>query len=168
MLLRDLRRQCASRIRALGLPDAFDLDLLRTELARRRGRPIELIPVNTGLGPRGLWAATDTADYVVYERETSPVHQRHIIAHELAHIACGHRSGLSREDLARLLLPSLSGETVRGVLGRSVFSADEEREAELFASLVLERAPATQPLSASEAAVARFEAFLCGMTSPDP
>ena len=168
MLLRDLRRQCTSRIRALGLPEAFDLDLLRTELARRRGRPIELIPVSTGLGPRGLWVETDTADYIAYERETSPVHQRHIIAHELAHIACGHRSGLRREDLARLLLPSLGAETVRGVLGRSIFSADEEREAELFASLVLERAPTTEPLSVSEAAVARFEAFLCGQASPDP
>lgn len=157
-----LRQLCEARLQTLGLPDAFDLNTVRAELARRRGRPIQLMPVPTGLGPHGLWAETDTADYIAYECETTPVHQRHIIAHELAHITCGHQSGLDFDDLIRLLLPNVRPEVVRSVLGRSAFSTEEEREAELLASLMLERSPALEPLSISEVAVARFEALLSG------
>ncbi len=157
-----LRQHWSARLKGLGLDGDSDVDALRSALARERGRPIELVPVTTGAGPHGLLIETDTADYIAFERDTTAVHQRHIVVHELAHLACGHHSGLTRHDLVRLLMPNLKPALVRTVLSRTIFSEAEEREAELFATLFLERASASAPLVVAPAAVARFEALLCG------
>jgi hypothetical protein len=68
-------------------------------------------------------------------------------------------------EFAHLLLPDLELETVRRVLQRSGYSSDEEQEAELLASLILEHASAparNQARSDSEAArlLERLEASL--------
>jgi len=160
--LAKLRREWEVRLKSLGLEECPGVDDLRAALAHERGRPIELVPVSTGVGPHGLLVETDTADYIAFERDTTPVHQRHIVVHELAHLSCGHRSGMTRHDLVQLLMPSLEPATFRTVLGRTIFSAIEEREAELFATTFLERASASELLRVSPAAVATFEALLCG------
>ncbi len=105
-----------------------------------RDRPILLHAIVNHPGTCGLWVPAAKADYIFYERDTSPLHQAHIVLHELSHLLCGHRSGaLSQGELGRLLLPDLPGNLVQGVLPRSAYLAEEEREAELLASLILER-----------------------------
>src|SRR5207253_5857640 len=75
-----------------------------------------------------------------FEWNTSPLHQEHIILHETSHILCGHKSSpLSEGDLSLLLFPDLRPETVRHVLRRGGYMGYEECEAELMASLILER-----------------------------
>lgn len=96
---------------------------------------------------------TQTVDFIVYESETSKPHQDHIIAHELAHMVCGHRSGAGGtvdDETARLLFPDLAPELVQKILGRGNYSSVEEREAEVTASLILERInrPVLEPVSA--------------------
>jgi hypothetical protein len=158
-----LRLRWKARLAELALPDAPDVEELRTHIAEHTGRPIALVPVNTGSGPRGVLVRTDSVDYIAYERETTPTHQRHIVVHELAHIACGHESWIDPRELVRMLLPHLRSDVVSSVLCRSGFSDDEEREAEVFASLVFERSHSTTAPSPSEEAVARFEAYLSGV-----
>ena len=138
MDLRTLRKRCEARLRQLDLPNPFDVQSFCERLAARRGRPILLYPARSESGPYGLWVAGPSLDVVFYEEETSALHQDHIILHELCHILCGHQPvPLSDAELARLLCPHLDPATVQQVLNRASYSTDEEREAELLASLIL-------------------------------
>jgi hypothetical protein len=140
MDLKQLRRRCAARLRELDLPTPFDVRSFCDAVGDRRGRPIRLCPVTSQAGPCGLWAAGSGVDYIFYERSTSLLHQEHIILHEVSHLLCGHQPGpVSDEERSRLLFPDLDSAMVRRILARTAYSADEEQEAELLASLILQR-----------------------------
>lgn len=167
MDLKQLRRRCEARLRELDLPIPFDVRAFCDALARRRGRPILLRPVASGTDCYGLWVATPAEDIVFYEQETSPLHRDHIILHELCHLLAGHRPApASTAEIARLLLPDLRPELVHCLLQRSSYSSDDEREAELLASLILERSVGTSPAPApvldarTAAALGQLEATL--------
>ncbi|GAB2575953.1 hypothetical protein GCM10027168_06150 [Streptomyces capparidis] len=133
---RRLRRRTARLAEELPLPHPFRAEALVALLAERRGRPIELMPVAARPSvPCGLLVTTDRADYIVYAADTTALHRQHIILHEVAHLLCGHHG---TPDPA--LVPHLSPSLVRRVLGRTVYSEPQEREAELLASLILRRA----------------------------
>jgi hypothetical protein len=138
-------------------PRPFDEVALVARLAERRGRPIELIPVDARPNlPCGLLMVTDHADCIVYATDTTVVHQRHILLHEAAHLVCGHdrapggpAAGLPHPSGAvggsvrpgtDTLLPHLPEALVRRVLGRTVYTEPQEHEAELLASLICSRA----------------------------
>lgn len=146
---------------ALKLPDPFDIRVLVEQVARRRGRPIDLRPVTTlANGPSGFWIATRDTDVICFESGTAGLHQDHIILHELGHMLCGHlREEPPFELVARILLPHLDPEVVRVVLARTAYSDPDEQQAELFATLVLGRArmPRTDEPSAL---LARIDAAL--------
>jgi hypothetical protein len=141
--LKRIRRESEKLFASLDLPEECDIADLCDRLSERRGRPLRLMPVSVpGAHPCGLWIMTQTVDFIVYESQTSKPHQDHIIAHELAHMVCGHRSGTGNsvdDDTARLLFPDLAPELVQKILGRGNYSSVEEREAEVTASLILER-----------------------------
>jgi hypothetical protein len=124
------------------MPVPFDANELCAMVAARRGRPIRLVPMDGLTGVCGLWVATATTDLVFYERVTTPPHQEHIILHELSHMLCDHQraalSGLAAQ--VEELLPNLDPEMVHRVLGRAGYTSEEEREAELLASLIRQRA----------------------------
>lgn len=144
---KELRAQCVAKLRTLDLPIPFSAQAFCGLLATRRGRPILLQPVANQAGPWGLWVATSTTDYIFYEGETSPLHQEHIILHEACHILCAHHStSIAEAELSRLLFPDLCPETVQRVLQRTSYSTRDEREAELLASLILERVTRTEPV----------------------
>ena len=133
--MKGLRWRSERRLRGLEVPSPFDLDTFCAELATRRGRPLirRPIPGLSADAPCGLWIATDRADHVFYDPGTSPLHAEHIVLHELAHMICGH-SGADG-SLARLF-PDLDPATVRRVLGRVSYTTEQEREAEMLASLI--------------------------------
>jgi hypothetical protein len=137
-----LRWRSERRLRGVRVPSPFDLDAFCAELAGRRGRPLIRRPV-PGLSaeaPCGLWIATDRADHVFYDPGTSPLHAEHIVLHELAHMICSH-SGAG--DALPRLFPDLDPATVRRVLGRVSYTTDQEREAEMVASLIRGRSAGT-------------------------
>ncbi|MFC5825880.1 hypothetical protein [Nonomuraea insulae] len=85
--------------------------------------------------------AGDDCDTIWYQEHTTPLHQEHIILHELAHLLRGHtESPVEREELLRRLFPSLDTDMVRRVLGRVSYHNQQELEAEYIASLILRRA----------------------------
>jgi hypothetical protein len=140
MDLKLLRTRCETRLGELPLPAPFDVEQFCRSIGERRGRPILLHPIESPAGPCGTWLAGPTNDHIFYERDTSPLHQEHIILHEVSHLLCGHRGGsVSARDLQALLLPDLHPEMVESVLRRRVYSTTDEQEAELLASLILER-----------------------------
>lgn len=166
--LAELRRTCETLLSGLEPAGAADAWALCEHVGRRRGRTVRSLAMDLrGSGLHGLWIATDAEDFVVYESHTSRLHQEHIIAHELAHIVCGHHSGEQLDDsMARVLFPSIDPGAVRAVLGRCGYQAGAEQEAETMASLLLTRVRATPvepvgpaPAEAAET-LARIESAL--------
>jgi hypothetical protein len=125
-----LRKRCEMILGHMDLTHPFSLDALCTRLAEQRGRPIRLHPLPREAaesGVCGLWVGTETVDYVFYEAQTTPLHQEHIVLHELGHILFGHHS-LEGED------PDGSGAPV--ILGRTNYTSRQEQEAEMLASMI--------------------------------
>lgn len=167
MMGRNLRRRCQEVVAQLDIPSPLDVRALCADVAAGRGRPILLIPMDGGQGPSGLWMATPTTDYLAFTTATSALHQDHIILHELGHLLCGHASVALAGEAHRSLLPSLDATTVGRVLGRTSYGADQEREAELVASLIhqhAQRRPAhrSQEQTGAALAVRRIERVLKG------
>ncbi|WP_257032334.1 MULTISPECIES: hypothetical protein [unclassified Streptomyces] len=89
-------------------------------------------------GPFGVWLATTSADYILYQQETSKIHQDHIILHEVGHILADHQSDEADDEFWRQMTPDLSLEAVKRALRRTSYDQDHEREAELVATIILE------------------------------
>ncbi len=133
-----LRRVCEDRLASLGLPESYDITTLCAQLSTARRRPIHLVPMPMETaGSYGLLLSFPDADYIVHEEHTSRHHQEHIIAHELAHMICGHRgAGMTETDIEALLFPDLDPSLVRDLLRRDNFSDEQEQEAEIMAFLL--------------------------------
>jgi hypothetical protein len=140
MSLRDVRRRCEHLLDAVDLPEPFDTTTFRDAVAARRGRPIRMVPQERMVGPCGVLVSMQDVDYVFFEATTSRVHRDHIIAHELGHLLCDHvpkdRLG---DDVLRALMPDLDPTMVRKALARTSYDDEEEREAEMIASLTVGR-----------------------------
>ncbi len=90
-------------------------------------------------GVSGAWVAMPSVDIVFFEEQTSPLHRQHVILHELSHILCDHRGiATGVEGLQSLLHATATIERLRA-LQRNHYSDEEEQEAEILASLILER-----------------------------
>jgi hypothetical protein len=139
--LKQLRRSCEARLGTLDVPAGCSVEVLCERIGSQRGRPIHLIPVvMPATHPCGFWVATEGADFILYEANTSRTHQEHIVAHELAHMICCHRGTAPLDDAsARVLFPDVDPELVRDMLRRSAYTDEQEQEAEVMASVVLER-----------------------------
>ncbi|MFF3767045.1 hypothetical protein ACFYYR_23555 [Streptomyces sp. NPDC001922] len=112
-------------------------------------------------GPSGLWIATPKTDYIVHQRETSKAHQDHIVMHEIGHIIGGHHNSEGAGSLAALM-PSLSPEVVAGALGRTSYDEEQEREAEMTATIIMEWAMLNdaRPRLTADSSTHRIEAAL--------
>jgi hypothetical protein len=140
------RSRCLSLIGSLPIPEPFTLERFREGLERHRGRRLMLVPTPTATNCSGVWVGTEEADYIFYARDTTLLHQWHIVAHETGHMVLGHQGAPIRDDeFARMLFPHLSPDLVRSALARAGYSDPEEREAETFASLLLDRVSAPVP-----------------------
>nr|WP_277349944.1 ImmA/IrrE family metallo-endopeptidase [Nonomuraea sp. FMUSA5-5] len=131
-----MRRKCDRLVRGLELPVPFDAYTLCEQVGAARGREILVIPVPMAAGTlHGVTLMHENRDVIVYQPHTTPVHQQHIILHELAHLLLGH----DPKDLLRTLFPDLSPELVAGHL-RTTFKDRVEYEAEYVATRILEKA----------------------------
>lgn len=129
-----LRRRCQAILRDVRLPKQFTAKSLCETIAQRRGRQLHLHPMTPPSEqlPSGMWVATDVADHIFYEQQTSQFHQDHIIFHEIGHILCGHTSPLVADPL--------DADAVAQVMNRTSYTTDQEQEAEMVATLLLGRA----------------------------
>lgn len=140
-----LRAACERRLAGIPVPQPFNLESFAEVIGDFRGRPVQILPL-PGLdgadGLTGLWLPTDEADLIFIDDDASQWHRAVIGAHELSHLLCDHQEGsLPLADLLQGLLPDLGDATIRRMLGRhGRYGAAQEREAEMTASLILERA----------------------------
>ena len=138
--LRSIRKQCEIALEGVPVPNPFDINDFCRVISSRRRRALHLVPKQTRLGPCGVWLSLPDADYVFFESETSQLHREHIILHELGHLLCEHQpTEVIDEEVIAQLFPDLNPTVVHRVLGRTTYTAVEEQEAEVLASLVRER-----------------------------
>ena len=161
---RSLREWCESAVQTLPVPAPFTLEGFLEQVGDHSGRRIELLPAILGAtAPCGMLVGTDDVDYICFAANTSPLHRRHIVLHEVGHLWLEHKGttvaldtptppdpaapgpvtagpvagDLGDSALAALktLLPDLPEAVIKRIMGRTVFDKREEREAELFALL---------------------------------
>ncbi|WP_380282367.1 hypothetical protein [Kitasatospora purpeofusca] len=160
---RPFKARCDGLIGELDVPGPFTVERLADAVAGRRGRPMRLIPLpradsGGGSGICGVWMALGGADHVYYAAVTSPVHQTHIVLHELAHMLLDHRQeGPPDHAGLRQLFPDLDPAMAARLLARDRTRAttDQEEEAELLASLLwqhFDTLPAALPGATRESA----------------
>jgi hypothetical protein len=132
--------------RQLPIPVPWDRDVFIANIAAERGRSIRLVPTDTAAldgGPCGLWLASHDEDVILHETGTSDYHIDQIVCHEIGHMLLGHGRGHADDhaepafDRLDELLPDIDPATVRAILGRTDFRADQERDAEMFASMIM-------------------------------
>lgn len=158
-----LRAACEDRLSQLRLPHRFDTKHLIRAVADHRGKPIKLRPIDT-LGvidaPCGIRIETPTSDLLYYEKGTSTLHQMHILAHEVSHIVWDHPGTLSLDSDTTEAL-GLNATLIQRMSGRTSYNTDDEREAEMMATLIRQRIylgrelPPNEPSSGPE----RWEAL---------
>ncbi|MGW4528412.1 hypothetical protein [Amycolatopsis sp. NPDC004378] len=154
IVVEDMAERCEALIDTLIIPRPFDIDRFLAALAEKRGKKIKLIPGRLGADqPCGMLISTTEIDYIYCASNVPPLQSQHTVMHEVGHLlfdhctsssSCDEAPRVAGDDALRLLLPTLSPALVRRILGRTVYATDQEREAELFASLVLARVSSTR------------------------
>ncbi|MFI9510899.1 hypothetical protein [Nocardia sp. NPDC052566] len=135
----------------LAVPQPWQLDEFLAQVAAVVGKRIRLhpLPVTEGL-PCGLVIERAEDIVIAYDATSSGYHADHIVLHEIGHLLLGH-AGADHTDRATLenLFPSVDPATVLRVLARTDYDELAERQAELFASLIMSTArdtPAGSPI----------------------
>lgn len=140
-----LRRRLRRELAALKIDEPMDMAEVCRRLSAHRNKPIRLLAYPFEIpGPFGLWLKTPSADYVLYQAETTPAHQQHIIAHELGHLLASHRSDEGDEAVWSVLMPDVPPDVIRRALRRTSYDNAQEREAETAATMLLEAAAVTE------------------------
>ncbi|WP_234329982.1 ribonuclease E inhibitor RraB [Streptomyces viridochromogenes] len=158
---RDLHRLIRRELQDLGVTPPLDVDELCQALSRRRGRPLYLreAPLPKP-GPSGMWVEYDDYDVILYQQETTRLHQDHIKLHEIGHIlvaeneeAAKKAAGETTEEAPEVdpdeetavlvegwatMLPVFDPETIKRVARRCSYDDGEECSVELVATIILE------------------------------
>ncbi|MFE1820801.1 hypothetical protein ACFW9S_17580 [Streptomyces anulatus] len=136
------------------------MEQLCTALSRRRGRPLYLreapLPVP---GPSGMWVEYEDYDVILYQQQTTRLHQDHIVLHEIGHILVAENETVEKaaagataqapeldpdEESAVVvegwaaMLPVFAPETIKRVALRCSYDDGEECSVELVATIILE------------------------------
>lgn len=117
----------------------YSLDELFAIVEARTGRKIREVKARLPFSPSGALCHIEgyDVDLVFVAEDTNPIHQMHIAIHEIAHVLCGHElKRVSTAAVQRVIGRKLPAESVKVIL-RSAFDAQQEREAEEIASLIL-------------------------------
>lgn len=158
---RDLHRLIRRELQDLGITPPLDVEELCQALSRRRGRPLYLreAPLPKP-GPSGMWVEYEDYDVILYQQETTRLHQDHIKLHEIGHILVAENEEAAGktvdettaeasevdpdEETAVLvegwatMLPVFQPETIKRVARRCSYDDGEECSVELVATIILE------------------------------
>lgn len=133
-LRRFLRRDLAD----LALFGPTSMEEVCQRLSVRRQKPIHRHPYPLEVpGPFGLWLSTPSADYILYQTETTEDHQEHIKAHEVGHMLAEHESDDADDTVWQEIMPDIPPHMIRRALRRSHYDSEHEADAECVADLLL-------------------------------
>lgn len=143
-----LRRRLRGELAALHITRPVSMEEVCERLAERRGKPIQLLSYPLEVpGPFGLWLSTTSAEIILYQSETTRLHQQHIIAHELGHVLANHNSDDGEDAVWHELMPDIPPDVIRRALRRTSYDRDEERQAEIVATMLEEKAAVAEAIA---------------------
>jgi hypothetical protein len=134
--------RCVAMARELPVPSPFSLERFRAGFERWRGRPFALaaVPLRMPPGRGAVWVGTASSDYIFYEPSATPFEQVRAIAHQVGHLCAGHRGAALPGGTVAGLFPDLDPVVVAAELAApAAFTEAQEREAEVFAGVLLSR-----------------------------
>ncbi len=118
---------------ALGIAPTWrgDVEEFVATLTEVRSRPtsVQFFPAPGTLF--GAWLPTARADYIFLSDRLSGAHRDHVFMHEVGHMLMDHRVGLTES------LTGIEPALAQRMLARHDHGSEQERQAELFASLVM-------------------------------
>lgn len=117
----------------------FELAHFVSHIVRLRQKPIQIIQLPLTAALFGVWVSAARQDYIFCNMRLQPIHQTHVILHEIAHMLLNHR----RERIDHVLPPDLLRELGQDSAGRLRVAPDrdqhvdaEEQESERFVYLI--------------------------------
>ncbi|QLE70917.1 hypothetical protein FGW37_04220 [Streptomyces rectiverticillatus] len=136
---RELRRYCKRLLRRLDIQPPLKVEELCRKLGEHRGKPIRLIPwALPAPGPFGVWISRTDEEHIFYQKETTRVHQDHIILHEIGHILADHQDGGAMDEDLSVPGVDYPRDLILRRFRRTYYTEDYEREAELVATIIQE------------------------------
>jgi hypothetical protein len=179
--LRQIRGSLAELLREISTLEPvsagsrWELPVFCEAVARHRGRPIELVPHDMpNEGPDGIFQGLGSVDVVIYDQNTTVLHQEQIVLHELGHLLLGHKGGSvvgALPPALTALLDTDAGGDRPPRLHRDTYSDRQELEAEYAASMLsryIGRRPLAPPrvLQGAEADTVDRLAAVLGRAKP--
>lgn len=144
---RRLQKQCQPLVDGLDIPDPWDVEEFCRRLGAQRGREMQLQPLPPMAGVHeicGLWCPLPEADLIFVKAYSSPWHRDCSILHECSHVLRNHEPspalGLIAAGLKTWMHPQYDSGEMAKILTRGRFDDPIERETEVLAGLIEERA----------------------------
>lgn len=138
-----LVEQVRRLISTLRVPQPWDLADFLQQVTALLGKEIRLVPLPTDTAeslPCGLVVERAEDIVIAYDAHSSGYHADHIVLHEIGHLLLDHADSIidgTTRSTVEILFPSMDPDNVLRVLRRSDYDDLAERQAELFASLVM-------------------------------
>lgn len=137
---REQRRRCQGIVRGLELPlEGLDIPRLTAHVERAQGTRIVLSPADTRHMACGAAIGLETHTLIRYAESTSPMHQAHIVCHELGHLLLEHRGVVMSAAARAALTPDLDPDVVARMLAREDYTDEDEQAAEYLGRLLARR-----------------------------
>ena len=143
-----LHAACLARLRRLPMPVPFEFEEFRRRFAAERGRSLSILAWPQGAVPASITGACVSypdQDVIYYQPWATGLHRMQIVLHEIAHLAWGHIARDARRPTQALEAAGLFDMLEPDLLARFFarhdnYADDEEREAEMLASLMMQHA----------------------------
>ncbi|GAA2046360.1 hypothetical protein GCM10009839_58340 [Catenulispora yoronensis] len=153
-----LHAACSAYLRRLPLPVPFDLDEFCRRIGAERSRPLVVLPWESAMpaGITGTCMPYGDRDVIYHQPWATGLHRTQIVLHEIAHLVCGHVAHDTLSSQFEMVQPGIHA---RMFARHDNYGDEQEREAEMLASLMMEHA-VTHAARTDDALVARLHAAL--------
>ncbi|MFF5175408.1 hypothetical protein ACFY3U_22635 [Micromonospora sp. NPDC000089] len=132
-------RRCDAILHGLAVATPFTVDDLCTVLERVRGRQLVVSTLRTRhTDARAMWCRGATTDHILLGSAHPRLHRDHLILHGIGHMIFDHVGSPAVGRDIRKVLPAADGAGMRRGVKRVVHTQREERQAEVFATRVLQ------------------------------
>jgi len=132
-------RRCDEILHSLAVPAPFTVGDFCAQLQRARGRPLVVTAVRTRRADtRAMWCRGATTDHILIGSTLPRPYRDHLVLHGIGHMVFDHVGSPAVGRNFENVLQAAEMAGLRPNLKRVVYTHREERQAEVFATRVLQ------------------------------